>query len=240
MGCVESPPYFTAVTETACDLLNDTLRRGDYKPPNRLKSLASTPPATPTPRWPDTPMAIEEQTCLARPGSTTPRAPPYAYGDVYVDDFILVAQTKRHRQRVLRAALHSIDRVLRPLLRDDPLSRNDPISIKKLRQGDACWSTTKTILGCGGAHRAGTISISDLELAGTLAHKQILVQGTPEVAERPIWLGGDNRASLAWASKGSATASTARAYLASGGFTPTPPALRSTTRSHPGSVNVIG
>jgi hypothetical protein len=62
-------------------------------------------------------------------------------------------------------------------------------------------------------NRSGAISISDLELAGTLAHKQILVQELPDIAERPIWLGGDNQASLAWASKGSATACTARAYL---------------------------
>ena len=63
------------------------------------------------------------------------------------------------------------------------------------------------------ANRNGAISISDLELAGTLAHKHILVQVIPDVAERPIWLGGDNQASIVWASKGSATASTARAYL---------------------------
>ena len=63
------------------------------------------------------------------------------------------------------------------------------------------------------ANRTGTVSVSDLELAGTLAHKQIIVQALPTDAERPIWLGGDNRASLAWASKGSSTACTARAYL---------------------------
>lgn len=358
MGWVESPPYFTAVTETACDLLNASLRRDHTLPAHPLEPLAATPPPgllSPTgggaPR-------------LACTGSTTPGHPaPLAYGDVYVDDFILVAQTKRHRQRVLRAALHSIDRVLRPLAADDSPIRKEPVSVKKLRQGDAYWSTTKTILGwdlntvdgtlnlpphrlarlyalldafpptrrrapvaewhqllgelrsmsaalpgarglfsilqdtlrtgdryrvrlsrrvfdnladfraiadslrdrptrflelipkgdpiawgacdacqlgMGGVwfrpgapplvwrspfpvalqrelitstHRTGTLSISDLELAGTLAHKHVLVQVTPDVAERPIWLGGDNRASLAWATKGSATASTARAYL---------------------------
>jgi hypothetical protein len=62
-------------------------------------------------------------------------------------------------------------------------------------------------------HRRGTLSISDLELAGTIAHKQVLVQAIPAVAERPIWLAGDNRASLSWATKGSATSTSARAYL---------------------------
>jgi hypothetical protein len=263
-----------------------------------------------------------------------------------------VAQTKRYQTRVLHAALHSIDHVLRPLSSSDGTNRKQPVSVKKLRQGDACWATQKTILrwdfdtdtetlhlpprclerlyvlldafpptrrcapisewhqllgelrsmaaalpgsrglfsalqdalrkgdrhrirlnrqvfdslaefraiavnlcplanplppalathanvawaAFGSApmppivrrsafpltvqrtlvtsdNRTGTISISDLKLAGTLAHKQILVQALPTVSERPIWLGGNNRASLAWATKGSSTASTARAYL---------------------------
>jgi hypothetical protein len=45
-------------------------------------------------------------------------------------------------------------------------------------------------------------------------HKHALVQLAPDsVAERTAWLAGDNLASLARATKGSATASTARAYL---------------------------
>ena len=59
----------------------------------------------------------------------------------------------------------------------------------------------------------GTVSISDLELAGTIAHKHIITQALPTVAERPHWMAGDNRASLAWATKGSATSTAARSYL---------------------------
>jgi hypothetical protein len=63
-------------------------------------------------------------------------------------------------------------------------------------------------------NHAGITSISDLELASTLAHKHIIVQAHPNIAERPIWLGGENRASIAWATKeGSLTASTACANL---------------------------
>ena len=357
MGWVESPPYFTAVTETACDLVNDTLHVLPTTPLSHPpESLALTPPPSKTTpaEWPPR---------LASQGSAKPHPPPLAYADVYVDDFILAAQTKRHRRRVLRAALHSIDSVLRPLVSDDRTSRKEPVSVKKLRQGDACWATTKTILGwdvdtttgtlnlpphrlsrlyelldalpttrkrvserewhqllgelrslapalpgarglfstlqdaltrrshkrvrltrqvhdsladfraladslrarptrirelvpvgppaahgacdasqrgmVGGVwfvhgmppevwrtefpaaiqrqlitsdNRTGTLSISDLELAGTIAHKQILVQMLP-VAERPIWLAGDNKASLAWATKGSSTSVSARAYL---------------------------
>ena len=58
----------------------------------------------------------------------------------------------------------------------------------------------------------GTLSISDLELAGTIAHKDVLAQAR-HVHERTMWVAGDNRASLAWATKGSSTSSAARAYL---------------------------
>jgi hypothetical protein len=355
MGWVESPPYFTAVTETACDLANARLHNPAPLPHHPLEPVSQTPP-------PDTKPSADWTPRLAAHGSARPRPPPLAYTDVYVDDFVLAAQTKRQRQRVLRATLHSIDAVLRPLASDDRPSRKEPVSVKKLRQGDARWSTTKTILGwdfdtaagtltlpphrlarlyelldalpatrkraplhewhkllgelrsmapalpgarglfstlqdalsrrtnnrvrltrqihdsladfraiadslrerptrlrelvpfgppvaygacdasqrgMGGIwfvpglpptvwrtpfpafiqrtlitsdNRTGTLSISDLELAGTIAHKQILVQLVP-VAERPVWLAGDNKASLAWATKGSSTSVSARAYL---------------------------
>jgi hypothetical protein len=143
MGWVESPPYFTAVTETACDLLNTEVRRWGPIDPHHLEPLAATKPSGDD----ATPGAEGWATCLAAPGSTPPRPPPLAYGDVYVDYFILAAQTQRHKQRVMRAALHAIDQVLRPRDATDRPSRREPVSIKKLMQGDACWSTSKTILG---------------------------------------------------------------------------------------------
>ncbi|KAI2509948.1 hypothetical protein MHU86_4513 [Fragilaria crotonensis] len=302
MGWVESPPYFTSVTETACDLLNAALRRWDPPLPHRLETLAATPPATTT-QVPTSSTVAAAAWQMARMGSPTLQTPPLAY----VDDFILAAQTTRHQRRVMCTALHSIDRVLRPLSPADRSSRKEPVSVKKLRQGDACWSTRKVVLGwdldtvadtlrqksrhrlrltrqvfdsladfrliaaslrdrptrlrefvpsgipvafgacdaCGRGmggvwfrpnqgpivwratfpraiqralvtsdNRSGTLSISDLELAGTLAHKHALVQCNPAaVAERLIWMAGDNRASLAWATKGSSTTRSARAYL---------------------------
>lgn len=363
MGWVESPPYFTAVTETACDLLNAALQqRAARPPPHRLESVAATPPAGVALPGGQTSTFGDCATRLAPEGTPERRTSPLTYGDVYVDDFILAAQTEYHKQRTMRWALHAIDAVLRPVASTDRPSRKEPVSVKKLLQGDACWSTRKTVLGwdldttdetlrlpphrlerlyslldaypstrkrvpitewhqllgelrsmvaalpgarglfstlqdalrngdssrvrlnrrvfdslrdfraiadslrsrptrfrelvpvgepvahgaCDacrrgmggvwflpghppmvwraafppaiqrelvtGDHKTGTISISDLELSGTLAHVHALTQVT-DVAERPIWLAGDNRASLAWATKGSATASTARAYL---------------------------
>ena len=58
----------------------------------------------------------------------------------------------------------------------------------------------------------GSISISDLELAAMIAHKDVLAQHQ-QVGERTIWMATDNAAALAWSNKGSATSSAARAYL---------------------------
>lgn len=142
MGWVESPPYFTAATVTAYDLINTALQRGVRFPSHPLESLAATPPTNLKAS-----LDARARSLAAVPGSAATRSPPLAYSDVYVDDFILAAQTRRHRQRVLRAALHSIDQVFRPLPADDASCRKEPISVKKLKQGDASWSTRKTILG---------------------------------------------------------------------------------------------
>lgn len=59
---------------------------------------------------------------------------------------------------------------------------------------------------------AGTLSISDLELTGVIAHADVLAQDR-DVRERTIWLASDNRAAVAWATKGSATSLAARSHL---------------------------
>ena len=61
-------------------------------------------------------------------------------------------------------------------------------------------------------NRTGTISISDLELAGVLAHNDVLALDR-DVRERTMWLASDNRAAVAWATKGSATSLAARSHL---------------------------
>jgi hypothetical protein len=60
--------------------------------------------------------------------------------------------------------------------------------------------------------RSGTLSISDLELAGIIAHKDVLVHAH-DVRERTLWIASDNRAAISWSEKGSATSRAARAYL---------------------------
>ena len=59
----------------------------------------------------------------------------------------------------------------------------------------------------------GTLFISsDLEMTATIAHKDVLAQHRA-VQERTLWIVSDNRAAVSWATKGSSTASFARAYL---------------------------
>jgi hypothetical protein len=59
---------------------------------------------------------------------------------------------------------------------------------------------------------SGSISISDLELTGIIAHQDVLAT-TRDVRERTIWTASDNRAAVAWATKGSATSLAARSHL---------------------------
>ena len=144
MGWLESPPYFTAFTETACDLANKELRhrtRRTRSTMHRLEAVAATPPA----------VIVAAQISGEAPAPPRLRSPtgrpPLAATDVYVDDFLLMAQTQAQQQRVLRSTLQAIDAVFRPLAATDRATRKEPASVKKMQQGDACWATFKRILG---------------------------------------------------------------------------------------------
>jgi hypothetical protein len=74
---------------------------------------------------------------------------PLAYVDLYMDDFLGLAQGHPGlRERVRSTLFHSIDQLLRPLDHTDKnTSRREPISTSKLDKGDAKWSTRKCLLG---------------------------------------------------------------------------------------------
>ena len=149
MGWVESPPYFTALTETSCDLANSQLRDGapTLRVTHRLEATAATPP----PSVGDEDNSTKRHSSYQRPRSyqrmRSAGRPPVAAVDVYVDDFLLLAQTAPQRRAVMRSALTAIDRVFRPLAPSDPPSRKEPASVKKMLQGEACWDTRKRLLG---------------------------------------------------------------------------------------------
>lgn len=78
---------------------------------------------------------------------------PLSYVDVFVDDFIGLAQqyhpnvVNSNARRVRRIMMHAIDSVIRPLEPGDNPFRKEPVSLKKLRQGDCSWGTIKEVLG---------------------------------------------------------------------------------------------
>ena len=80
--------------------------------------------------------------------SLEPSTRPLAYVDVYMDDFLGLAQGHPGlRERVRATIFHSIDDVLRPNAPTDNSHRKEPISLSKLAKGDAKWATRKVLLG---------------------------------------------------------------------------------------------
>ena len=141
MGWVESPPAFCAVTETAADLANSRLHH-QYAPPHRLERLAATPPEVPPTGTADTQVPPP-----AGAPSYTQATRPVQAVDLYMDDFIALAQGSPRRRLVLnRILMHCIDEVLAPADPNQP-HRLEAISTKKLRRGDASWATRKVVLG---------------------------------------------------------------------------------------------
>jgi hypothetical protein len=144
MGWVDSPNYLCALTETVADLTNARTTALDFAPSaHPLEATANTMPAS-------EPARQAAQRYHGQPPPTTrslgPLRPPLIYTDVYMDDF-LVATQHPDRSAVLGTLFECIDSVLRPLSPNDNPCRKEPISIKKLQKGDACWTTRKSILG---------------------------------------------------------------------------------------------
>jgi hypothetical protein len=69
---------------------------------------------------------------------------------VHVDDYLLAAVQDamgKLLQRTERATLHAIHNVFPPPKATGTIDAKDPISEKKLAQGEARWATLKEILG---------------------------------------------------------------------------------------------
>ena len=99
MGWTESPPAFSAATETIADITNQLLEESLSMPPSHpLETLASTPVPI-VPSQPD-PFRFKE---------AGPISPPLAYVDVYLDDFIKVVQGWYNALRTRRTLFHAID-----------------------------------------------------------------------------------------------------------------------------------
>ena len=67
--------------------------------------------------------------------------------DVFVDEFLGLGQGPWNRHRHIRHTLfHALEKVFRPLDRQDTKQRKKVISLKKLEAGECSWSTCQTML----------------------------------------------------------------------------------------------
>lgn len=164
MGWVNSPPIFCAATETAADIANANLQDTMRSSPHSLDTMAapmddddeieqrtgsdivkpfSSPAAGPTI---STTSSVPTESIKRDPSLPTGQE-PIGYFDVFVDDFLGLVQGKHNRSRVRSTLLRAIDEVFRPNDFYDDLLRREPVSLKKLRQGDCSWNTIKVVLG---------------------------------------------------------------------------------------------
>ena len=159
MGWTESPPYFCAVTETIADVANQRILHWRHPPLHKLDHLANSLPAPAA--SPDSGPLLAKPTisnltvtraAVASPTLRDPLLPQrqriLAAIDIFVDDFISAAQgSSRRLNKIRRILMGAIDDVLRPLDENDLPHRTEPISVSKLRNGDASWQTIKKVLG---------------------------------------------------------------------------------------------
>ena len=150
MGWCESPPAFSAITETIADVANDRLDDAGYTPSSHKLDDLAAEVVLPTPAPHEKCSNESHSLSVNLPPARDPSLPavdnPLQYVDVFVDDFCSFAQ-KPFLRRVRRTLLHAIDDVFRPLDGKDSPLRREPVSLKKLRQGDCTWSTVKLVLG---------------------------------------------------------------------------------------------
>jgi len=129
MGWTESPGYFCAATETARDIIQGLTESAVELPPHEFEPFM-------TPEHP----AKRQRTDQLELHTTS----------VFVDDFILGAVENNKGTllgRISRTALHGIHSVFPPASVTGHLNGKDPISLKKLKKGDARWASKKEILG---------------------------------------------------------------------------------------------
>jgi hypothetical protein len=146
MGWTESPPYFCASTETACDLANDTLQTNARYPEHPLKARAGASDGGPNPdpgfdTLPECPITQSHRRRL--------KPKPVAYVDVFVDDFCGLGQDHKMSPLVnqRRVLMHAIDKIFRPSDTLDKACQKEPISVSKLDKQDAAWQGLKRCLG---------------------------------------------------------------------------------------------
>jgi len=133
MGWNHSPPYFCAFTETVADLVNQ---------PTTTTLIHTHPTLAHTQHHHDAQQQQHPQPIPVPPPTSNP-LPPLEYVDVYMDDFIAIAQPPRHLP-LMNKLLHAVDAVFL----DPPHSNcRNIVSSNKIQKGDTIFSTRKQLLG---------------------------------------------------------------------------------------------
>ena len=129
MGWGHSPPYYCAFTEKGADVANASIATPISLQFHHLEANTQTSPF---------PLDCTYAPTASLPFNLLLPAPPLAYTDVYIDDFLALAHN------LMWTLLHSIDSIFR----DDPnLPWWQVASASKLEKGGATWSYQKHILG---------------------------------------------------------------------------------------------
>jgi hypothetical protein len=124
---------------TVADVTNQRLVNHWKTPPHRLEEMADSQPKESLERTATDKTASTTVTPSKRPHNRRTRKLPLKKVDVFVDDFVAMAQGyKQQLSKVRRTLLHTLDEVLRELDTLDDEHRQEPASTKKLKQGNAC------------------------------------------------------------------------------------------------------
>ena len=121
MGWKNSSPLLCTAIKTVADLSNESLRSHQPSRPHNIddREEAVAPPPAPT-------LAAEHTQLTRNPYLRRPKAKLLAYVDVFVDDFLGLAQVPWHRRRHVRRTLfHALDKVFLPLDRQDTKQRKE-------------------------------------------------------------------------------------------------------------------
>jgi hypothetical protein len=132
MGWSLSPPYFCAFTETCTDLSNTV----DVANPIHPYQLATQPQL-------QLPMHQSFHAAAIFPFNPKPPHPALAHTEVYLDDFMLMAQQPLHMP-LMNSLLHHLHSVFQDQAGSP---RKAIVSASRVEKGDATFSTQKRILG---------------------------------------------------------------------------------------------
>ena len=142
MGWKNSPPLFCMATETVADLANIALC---CIGPVRLHKLHDRVEAANNAAPPTLFQAYVDLT--RNPVLQRTNARLLAYFDVFVDDFLCLAQGPQHQRRHVRRHLfHALDKIFRPLDEKTTQSGRTSYPSKSSTRGTACGQRAKCCL----------------------------------------------------------------------------------------------